>query len=259
VNLNGIIFYLFVQALGGVLLLCSIIVEMLYFRNYYYFNSNICLGCLYLRGVRLVLKVRLFPFYLQVYQIISLIRFDQILLFILYPKVIPRVLLYNMVGQLEVRWVILVLPMIVIFVSGAQRLKSSDLREFLAWSGLGQLRWIFVSILRSFLCFVCFFFLYVSVLIYLCKSVGKARKNIFSSFSRVRRDLERIFTVLLAVFFMSRLAPFLMFYLKLFLLYSLANFFIRLVRIILLVSIRMFLFYVRVLQIRVCVRNSFYN
>nr|YP_009029816.1 NADH dehydrogenase subunit 2 [Botrylloides leachii]CCO25710.1 NADH dehydrogenase subunit 2 [Botrylloides leachii] len=258
VNLNGIIFYLFVQALGGVLLLCSMMVEMLYFGNYYYFGSNICVGCLYLGVVGVVLKIGMFPFYLQVYQIMSFISFEQIVLFMLYPKIVPMVLLYNMLGQLEVGEEVLVLPGMVILISGFQGLKSSDLREFLAWSGLGQLGWIFLSILGSFMTFVYFFFFYSFLLLYVCKTMSKSGKKIFQNFSGVGGSLEGVYTVVLGVFFMSGLAPFLMFYLKLFLLFSLYSFFVKGLGVILLVSMGMFLFYVRALQMGVNVGNSYY-
>nr|YP_008083011.1 NADH dehydrogenase subunit 2 [Botrylloides nigrum]CCO25790.1 NADH dehydrogenase subunit 2 [Botrylloides nigrum] len=259
VNLSGIIFYLFVQALGGVLLLCSVMVEMLYFGNYYYFGSSICLGCLYLGVAGVVLKMGMFPFYLQVYQIMSFISFDQIALFMLYPKVVPGILLYNMLGQLEMGEGVLVLPMMVIMLSGFQGLKSSDLREFLAWSGLGQLGWIFLSILGSFMTFVYFFFLYSFVLFYVCKTMGKSGKKIFYNFSGVGGSLKGIYNILLGVFFMSGLAPFLMFYLKLFLLFNLSSFFVKGVALILLLSMGMFLFYVRALQMGVSVGNSYYE
>lgn len=258
VNLNRIIFYLFVQALGRVLLLCSMMVEILYFGNYYYFGSNICVRCLYLGVVRVVLKIRMFPFYLQVYQIMSFISFEQIVLFILYPKIVPIVLLYNILGQLEVGEEVLVLPRMVILISRFQGLKSSDLREFLAWSGLRQLGWIFLSILGSFITFVYFFFFYSFLLLYVCKTISKSRKKIFQNFSRVGGSLERVYTVVLGVFFISRLAPFLIFYLKLFLLFSLYSFFVKRLGVILLVSMGMFLFYVRALQMGVNVRNSYY-
>lgn len=239
--------------------MCSVIVEILYFRNYYYFGSSICLRCLYLGVARVVLKIGMFPFYLQVYQIISFISFDQIALFMLYPKVVPGILLYNILGQLEIREGVLVLPIIVIILSRFQRLKSSDLREFLAWSRLRQLGWIFLSILGSFITFVYFFFLYSFVLFYVCKTIRKSRKKIFYNFSRVGGSLKRIYNILLGVFFMSRLAPFLIFYLKLFLLFNLSSFFVKRVALILLLSMRIFLFYVRALQMRVSVGNSYYE
>lgn len=258
VNLNRIIFYLFIQALGRVLLLSSMLVEIFYFRNYYYLSSNVCLGCLYLRIVGVLLKIGMFPFYLQVYQIINFINFRQILLFMLFPKIVPAIILYSMLGQLELGRRRLAFPFLVVFVSGIQGIKSSDLRELLAWSRLGQLRWIFVSIIRSFSSFIFFFFIYAFILIYTCFLVDRRRSKLFYDFSNVRRSLERYYSVLFLVFFISGLAPFLMFYLKLFLFFIIGNFSIGFLILMLVGSMGIFLFYIRVLQVLVCVGNSFF-
>lgn len=257
VSLNGVIIYLFVQALRRILLLSSIIVEIFYFGNYYYLGSNICSGCLYLRVMGLILKIRMFPFYLQVYQIIGLIGYDQILLFILYPKIVPSVILYSIVGQLDLGGGVLVFPLLVVFISRVQRLKSSDVREFLAWSRLRQLGWIFVSLLRSFVFFCLFFYLYSFVLMYTCSLLKGSGSKIFCEYSRVGGDSQGLYRILFLVFFMSRLAPFIIFYIKLLLLYGVRKFFPGFLVVLLVRSIRIFIFYLRIIQMVMCEGTSF--
>lgn len=258
INLGGAIFYLFVQALRGVLFLSSMLVEIFYFRNYYYLRSSVCLGCLYLSIMGVILKVRMFPFYLQVYQIISFINFEQILLFMLYPKIIPVILVYSMFSQLDLGRGVLVFSFLVMVISAFQRVKSSDMRELLAWSRVRQLGWIFVSALGTFSSFVFFFWLYFLILMRLCFLIREGGSKLFFDFFSVRRGLQNRYTGLFLVFFISRLAPFLMFYVKLFLIYSLECFSIGLIMRVLLGVLRMSLFYVRILQILMCSRSVFF-
>ena len=57
---------------------------------------------------------------------------------------------------------------------------------------------------------------------------------------------------------MSGLAPFLIFYLKLFLLFSVGNFTLGVIRRIMVGSMRLFLLYVRVMQMMVCLGGSIF-
>nr|YP_009040165.1 NADH dehydrogenase subunit 2 [Botrylloides violaceus]CCO25697.1 NADH dehydrogenase subunit 2 [Botrylloides violaceus] len=257
-NLGGVIFYLFVQALGGVLFLSSMLVEVFYFGNYYYLGSSVCLGCLYLSIMGVMLKVGMFPFYLQVYQIMSFINFEQILLFMLYPKIIPVILVYSMFSQLDLGGGALMFSFLVMAISAFQGIKSSDMRELLAWSGVGQLGWIFVSALGAFSSFVFFFWLYFFMLMGLCFLIGEGGSKLFFDFFSVRGSLQNRYTGLFLVFFMSGLAPFLMFYVKLFLIYSLECFSMGLIMGVLLGVLGMSLFYVRILQILMCSGSVFF-
>nr|CDM98951.1 NADH dehydrogenase subunit 2 [Botrylloides giganteus] len=257
-NVSGVIFYLFVQALGGVLVLSSMMVEMLYFGNYYYLGSNVCLGCLYLGAMGLMMKMGMFPFYVQVYQIMNLINFNQVMMFMLYPKVVPMVMLYSMVSQLDLGGELFIFSLLVMLVSGVQGLVSTDLREFLAWSGLGQLGWIFVSIMGSFFCFLFFFWTYVFVLMCVCFMFDGGGRKVFPNFSGVGVGGGGLLIALFLVFFMSGLAPFLMFYLKLFLLFSVGNFTLGVLGGMMVGSMGLFLLYVRVMQMMVCLGGSMF-
>ncbi len=248
INLNSVIYYLFVQALRGIFLLVSVLIEMFYFRNFYYLNNNLNICCWILGVLRLLLKARLFPFYIQVYQIIRFISFNQLISFLLFPKVLPILIIYELIRHFEGSSYFIFLPMLTLFVAGVQGVLSNDVREILAWSRLSQLSWFFVSILGSLFYFVVYFFLYSCLLFFFAKWASKRRKKIFFDFYYLRSQGETKRIMIFILFLQSRLAPFLLFLIKLLLLYRVSHESFIILFFILLGSLGVFFFYVRIFQ-----------
>nr|YP_008082952.1 NADH dehydrogenase subunit 2 [Botryllus schlosseri]CCO25684.1 NADH dehydrogenase subunit 2 [Botryllus schlosseri]CDM98964.1 NADH dehydrogenase subunit 2 [Botryllus schlosseri] len=258
-NLNSIVYYLFIQALGGIMLMSSFLIEMFYFGNLYFFNSGMSWICFFLGLMSLLIKMGVFPFYLQIYKIMSFMNFKQIFMFMVYPKVVPMVMLYNLIGGVEFELNgILIMPFLLLLISGFQGIYSSDIREILAWSGMSQLSWIFVGILGNFFFFLSFFILYSVLLYYICFMVFGSGSKIYYDYMLIGGGYFGNFVMMLLVFLMSGLAPFLMFYMKLFLIFEIMNYSILFLFLMLLGSLGIFFFYVRVIQMGLSLGGSFY-
>jgi len=202
-----------------------------------------------MRVLGLLLKARIFPFYLQVYQIIGFISFNQITSFLLIPKVLPILIIYELVEHFSRREYLIFLPILTLFVTRVRGVLSNDIREIIAWSGLSQLSWFFVSILGSLIYFVIYFLLYSCLLYFFTKWASRGRNKIFFDFSYLRFQGTTKCILLLILFMQSRLAPFLLFLMKLLLLFRVSHNSFLILFFILLRSVGVFLFYTRIFQI----------
>nr|CAA6675007.1 NADH dehydrogenase subunit 2 [Botryllus gaiae] len=259
VNLSSIVYYLFIQALGGIMLMCSFLIEMFYFGNFYFFNSSISWICFFLGLMSLLIKMGVFPFYLQIYKIMGFMNFNQIFMFMVYPKVVPMVMLYNLIGGVDFQLNgILILPSLLLLISGFQGIYSSDIREILAWSGMSQLSWIFVGILGNFFFFFFFFMLYSFLLYYMCFTLFGSGSKVYYDYLLVGGSYYGNFIMLILIFLMSGLAPFFMFYMKLFLIFEIMNYSVVFLFMMLLGSSGIFFFYIRIVQMSLSLGGSFY-
>nr|YP_008082970.1 NADH dehydrogenase subunit 2 [Polycarpa mytiligera]CCO25749.1 NADH dehydrogenase subunit 2 [Polycarpa mytiligera] len=248
-TMNGVVYYFFVQAMGGLILILSFLSEVCMYGNMYLLNN--CIGVLNFFSclMGLMIKLGFYPFYIQILIIMSLLNFKQNLVFLVYPKLLPLMMMYDIIQQGSALFIVFVFSCFLLVVSSVQGVITTDIRAILGWSGMSQLSWMVLSIFSNLFIFLVFFFFYSYVLIFFVESLNSMGEGFFFGFGSLGVGGSIEYMVFLMLIMMSGLAPFLFFYLKVLLVFSFPTGFYKAgLLLVLIVTIGVLFFYLRLMQ-----------
>nr|YP_008082979.1 NADH dehydrogenase subunit 2 [Pyura gangelion]CCO25758.1 NADH dehydrogenase subunit 2 [Pyura gangelion] len=162
----SLINYFLVQAVAGVLVLGGVLFEVGFGQNYYFFSCPVLVISFYLLLVGLVLKLGLFPFYLQVPYIFGGLVGGQCFVLSVYPKLIPYLLIGVLVPELDIN-ILMGIAGVLVLVGGYQGIWVSSFQELFGWSTIGHSGWLFLSFLMGYYLFFFYFLVYAVTMYYL--------------------------------------------------------------------------------------------
>nr|YP_010845461.1 NADH dehydrogenase subunit 2 [Pyura mirabilis]UPP55929.1 NADH dehydrogenase subunit 2 [Pyura mirabilis] len=252
-GLTGMINYFLIQAIGGVMLLLMLLLEMGLADNYYFFQCSMMNSMLFIGVGGLLMKLGLFPFYFQIIFVFFTLEGWQCFLLSVYPKLVPFLLLMGLV-LLGGMYLFFFVGLLSILVGSFQGVLSTDLRALFGWSTIGHSGWLILCFYSGIFLFLAYFLYYVMVMSMLWKSMEQTPKNFFLGSGMASSGMV-LFVFMLGL---GGFAPLMGFILKLLLVYELLGFISGWMMIsILLCMIGAIFFYTRMFQFMVNINNSY--
>lgn len=259
-EVTGLVNYFLVQALRGFFLLIAVLVEVGGVGNVLFFSSPTMFLSLFLGFLGLLIKLGVFPYYLQIVYIFGFLERSQCFILSTYPKVVPMLLMGLLLSYLPLRLVMSVGSLSVL-LGRYQRIWTSSVKELFGWSTIRHSGWIVFSLLGRPLFFFFYMGVYRLVISVLWNKYISIQNNYFvRGGAMIMLSKNNVNYLLLIFFILGRFAPFLGFLLKLMVVNWLTvSYGVAGVVVVLVLGLRAVFFYTRMVQFLSSVNRNYYR
>ena len=235
------------NVLARIMVLVGVLVECLFMRNLYSFSVLLSNYSFYLILLGLFIKLRIYPFYYQVYYLFLSLNLMQCIVILFLPKLIPIILLIEIRVSNSVIRAMVLLSVVIVLVSSFNGVMYNDLRLVVAFSSISYLRFYLLLIPGRPIFFLLYFFFYYSVIVLFIRSFGKNQEVYLNNLFEIQANRLRKGFFILMIFVLSRIPPFFIFMWKLIILYEVLKINLFMVFVFLLCYLRNLIFYMRLL------------
>lgn len=221
-DLLSVFSYMVINALGGILVLIGLLVEVILFDNLYRFNGCSLSLSLFFILLGLFIKLGIFPFYYQMFYLFMSLTTNQCYVIMFIPKVVPMIILFSL--QIQEFFLIFVLSasVIMVLLSSLSGVLYTDIRAILAYSSISYLGFYFFLLMSGLGIFVLYFLLYYILLSALLSNFNFFKFNIIVNMSHFQYSFSTKVSVFFILLVLSGQPVFFLFLLKLIMLYNIS-------------------------------------
>lgn len=230
--------YFIIQAVGRGLILTAGVISTNPLSNFSFSPVIITIFV-----IRITIKLGMAPCHQWLPHVMSSISWFICMILATWQKISPMILIIILTPR-ETPLIIFIVVILSAIVGGVGGINQSQLRALLAYSSIGHMRWILITTQCSFNIFILYFSVYVLITVSLISLLIK-RNSILSklSFSVSRIRITIFALVIIVIFRLGGLPPFLGFFPKWLIINTLANNDLFIVVIVLITGRLMNLFY----------------